>query len=143
MPSAVDEDVGSETMSKQLSLVVLRDKRVVEFTMLGENPDCIKPILPKRKPQDATKNSKIWIIDTTKRQALVDYIDDIYEKLEAMLVRDEDGQVRDEDLHKTRESLCGWFGLMGLTSRWLADTGVVWGLYLSNQDIQAGEGLKA
>jgi len=123
-------------MSKTLSLVVLKDKRVVEFATLAEKPDCIKPIMPKRKPQQVTLRSKIWIINASKREALVEYVDDIYEQLEAMWMREKDG-------YRTRESLSGWFGLMGLVSRWIRDTAVVWGLYLSDNDIQSGEPLKA
>lgn len=123
-------------MSKKLSLVVLRNKRVVEFVRLGEHPDCFGPIVPKRKPQQTTPNSKIWIIDTAKRQALVKHIEGVYEKLEAMWVKD-------KETYRTCESLSGWFGTMGLVTRWAEDKGVVWGLYLSNNDIWANEPLRA
>lgn len=129
MPGGFDEGLEGEVMDSELSLVVLRDKRVVEFVKLGFDLDHINPIAPKRKPQHETDSSKFWVVDSRKRQALVGYVDGVYDKV--------------EDSHKERESLFCWFGLMGIASRWLRDTRVVWGLYLSPNEIVLGEGLRA
>jgi len=116
-------------MNQELSLVVLNDKRVVEFTKLGSDLDHINPIAPKREPQHETRHSKFWVIDEKKRQGLVTHVDGVYERV--------------KDNSERRESLFDWFGLMGLASRWQRDTGVVWGLYLSPNNIELGQGLRA
>jgi hypothetical protein len=108
-----------------LNLVVLRDRVVVESTVLSHKDSCIQKILPPRGPDLRLDRFKVWIAAPEKRKNLVNRID---------LVLDKYGTSKD--------MLYGFFGLMGISSRWLEDRSVEIGLCLGTEEAAAGVPLR-
>ena len=117
-------------MDKKLSLVVLRNKKVVAFAELGSSTESIGRMIPKREPQHKTEYSDFWVVDTVKRGALVKHVDSVYDDYKSY-----NGP--------SFAPLYGWFGMVGIARRFLRDTGVVWGLYLSTNGVDIGQSLRA
>lgn len=112
-------------MLENLSLVVLQNKRVVEAAELAWMEKTIAAIVPKRSPDASSKKSKFWLIADAKREVFAKHVDKILDKTTS-----------------EKESLFGYFGIMGIASRWFAEKRVKWGLYLSANKIVTGEPLK-
>lgn len=111
-------------MSDVLSLVVLRDRIVIEAVVLSQKAGCVKEILPPRAPDVESKEFKLWIAAPDRRANLVKRVD-------AML-----------DKHGTpRDMTHGFFGLMGVAQRWIEDVSVEIGLCLKAEEIRVGESL--
>lgn len=112
-------------MVEFLSLVVLQNKKVVEAAELAWMEKTIAAIVPKRSPNASSKKSKFWLIADAKREVFVKHVDKVLDKTTS-----------------EKESLFGYFGIMGIASRWFEDKKVKWGLYLSIGKIVIGEPLK-
>ncbi len=105
-----------------ISVVVLRDGEIVEAAEISWRSKCFKNIIPKRDPDKRGRVGKLWFLVPERRAAFCRHANKML------------------NVHgSNKESLYGFFGIVGIADRWLKDNGVTWGLMDTEKEISVGD----
>ena len=108
-------------MSRSASLVVLDGKIIVETALLAAEEKCWRNMLPKRAPDKSKGREAAWIVPLKRRRAFGKHVNLVLEK------------------HKNNVAeLYGFFGLVGIGTRWADDDRVKWCLYVGDRKLKKG-----
>jgi len=115
---------------KKLSLVILDGKRIVEATVISWTRVCWEKIIPRRKPDREGKKGAAWIIEKEKRRVFGKHAVKMLEEFNEA-----------SPVGHSEEELYGFFGIVGIGSRWADNEDIRWCLYLGEKDLAPGMAL--
>lgn len=112
----------------KLWLVVRQDGQVAEACVVSHTSRCWEGLVPKREPDIGRETEKVWVIAPDRRRFFVGHAIKWLEKFNQ----------RNGNKHSA-EVLDGFFGMVGLGSRWVNNEDVDWCLFLGDRALGEGD----
>lgn len=109
-------------MPRTASLVVIDKATIIETAILSSREPCWRHMLPKRVPDKIKGKEAAWIIKLDRRRAFGKFVNKILEEYK----------------DSYQEELYGFFGLVGIGTRWADNKDVIWCLYVGNRELEKG-----